>query len=135
MNRSPVQGFSLFELLTALAIVAILATITVPSFSGLVARSRRSDAISALLRVQLAQQRWRANNLTYAPSLATLGWTSADSPDGYYRLRVVRADATGFRVTAQPLGVQRADSCGVFAVDAGGPDYRQGFADERCWRR
>jgi type IV pilus assembly protein PilE len=78
MNRSPVQGFSLIELLTALAIVAILATITVPSFSGLVARSRRSDAISALLRVQLAQERWRANNLTYAPGLSTLGWTSAD---------------------------------------------------------
>jgi prepilin-type N-terminal cleavage/methylation domain-containing protein len=44
MDRAPILGFSLIELLTALAIVAILATVTVPSFSGLVAKSRRSDA-------------------------------------------------------------------------------------------
>jgi len=135
MNRPRIQGFSLIELLITLAIVAILATITVPSFSGLVARSRRSDAISALLQVQLAQERWRANNFTYAPALATLGFASAQSTDGYYRLRINHADDGGFRVTAQPVGVQSDDSCGVFAVDADGPDYSEGFAGRRCWRR
>ena len=135
MNRSPVQGFSLIELLTALAIVAILATITVPSFSGLVARSRRSDAISALLRVQLAQERWRSRNAGYTQSLEALGWVSPISSEGYYQLDVVEADAANYRVLAQPRAVQRRDSCGVFAIDANGPDYSEGYAGAACWNR
>jgi type IV pilus assembly protein PilE len=135
MNRSRVQGFSLIELVITLAIVAILATITVPSFSGLAAKARRSDAISTLLQMQLAQERWRADKLSYASGLAELGWNSAESRESYYRLRVDHADATGFLVTAQPLGVQQDDACGVFAVDESGPTFRDGFADQDCWRR
>jgi len=135
MDRAPILGFSLIELLTALAIVAILATVTVPSFSGLVAKSRRSDAVSALLKVQLAQERWRADHFSYAADLSDLGRTSSMSPDGYYRLRVTHADATGFLVVAQPLGPQQGDICGTFAIDSSGPHYAQGFADQSCWRR
>jgi type IV pilus assembly protein PilE len=134
MGRPPVDGFSLIELLTTLAIVAILATVTVPSFTGFVAKSRRSDAVAALLQVQLAQERWRAEHLSYTADLSALGSTSSKSPDGYYRLRV-QADAAGFFVTAEPVGVQQADSCGTFALDESGPHYAEGFADRTCWRR
>ena len=135
MNGPVIQGFSLIELLTTLAIVAILATITVPTFSSLVAGARRSDAISALVQVQLAQERWRARNPAYAPDLATLGWAAAESPEGHYRLRVGHADAGSYLATAQPLGVQRSDACGVFAIRATGPHHGPGFADRSCWKR
>jgi type IV pilus assembly protein PilE len=135
MDRPFIRGFSLLELLIALAIVAILATITVPSFSGLVAKSRRTDAMAALTQLQLAQQRWRAHNPHYTADLVDLGWSSSQSPDGYYRLRVKHADALDFLVLAEPVGVQVADSCGVFAVDADGPAHRPGYANRKCWRR
>lgn len=135
MKRSCVQGFSLIEIIITLAIVAILATITVPSFSGLVAKSRRSDAVSTLLQVQLAQERWRADQLSYASDLVALGWKHAESTDGYYSLRVKHADASGFLVTAQPRGVQQDDVCGIFALDENGPAFGDGFADPDCWRR
>lgn len=135
MGRSPIHGFSLLELLTALAIVAILVTVTIPSYSGFVARSRRGDAVSALLQVQLAQERWRAAHAGFAADLAALGRRSAGSPDGYYRLRIGPVSATDYVVTAQPVGVQAGDSCGTFAIDASGPRYTDGFADQTCWRR
>jgi len=135
MERPCTPAFTLLELLISLAIVAILATITVPSFSGLVAKSRRSDAMAALVQVQLAQERWRAGRPRYTRDLEDLGWSSPESPDGYYRLRVERADALAFLALAQPAGVQQSDRCGVFAIGVDGPDHREGYAGRDCWRR
>ena len=135
MERPDLLGFSLPELLITLTIVAILATITVPSYNGLVARSRRGDAMAALVMVQLAQQRWRSGHAVYAQDLATLGWPEAESPDGYYLLHIETADGFGFQALAQPQGVQLTDMCGTFAMDANGPVYTPAYAQRNCWNR
>jgi len=135
MYRYDTPGFSLLELLIALSIVAILASITVPSFSGYVARARRHDARSALLQLQLAQLRWRATHRDYADSLGTLGRADDHSPDGYYVLRILRGNSGDFLAQAEPRGVQAPDRCGVFAISAQGPVYRVPYADADCWVR
>jgi len=135
MDRPDTPGFSLLELLIALAIVSLLATITVPSYTGLVVKSRRGDAMAALALVQLAQERWRAGNPSYARDLGALGWDSPESLDGYYALYIVSADATDFLVVAQPEGVQQSDRCGSFALGPNGPEYSAGYAGAECWRR
>ncbi len=47
-QRKPSKGFTLIELMVAVAIVAILAAIAVPSYSAYVARSRVPAALDAL---------------------------------------------------------------------------------------
>jgi len=135
MFRLKFSGFSLLELIIALSIVAILASISVPSYSSFVARSRRSDAMSALLQLQLAQQRWRATNRQYASDLNSLRWPDNRSPEGYYRMQIGRSDATNFLAMAVPQGTQQSDGCGVFAINSQGPVEEAPYADARCWNR
>jgi len=135
MNRPGIAGFSLFELLITLAIVAILASITVPSYNGLVAKSRRGDGMAALVQIQLAQERWRADHPAYAATVEELEWVSVESDDGYYRVRILEADASDFLALAEPTGVQRADICGSYAIRSNGPAYHYGYAGPSCWNR
>jgi prepilin-type N-terminal cleavage/methylation domain-containing protein len=49
------RGFSLIEILTVLAIVAVLAALTLPGFRDQVMKGRRAEAREALQEIQLAQ--------------------------------------------------------------------------------
>ncbi len=128
-------GFTLVELLVAVAVVGIIAAIAYPTFVGSVQKGRRADAMASLLQLQQEQERWRANNASYG-TLANV-WTGTDSLDGYYTLSVTAQSAADFTAQAAPKagGPQVGDDCGTFRVDRNGPDYSAGFADRVCWRR
>ncbi len=106
------RGFTLIELIIALAIVAIIAAIALPAYQNSVIKSRRADAMAAISNVQQAQERWRGNNAAYSTSLTDLGVTS--SP--LYTLSLAVPDATansiarGYIVTAVGQGRQANDA-------------------------
>lgn len=131
---------SLIEVLTVMTVLAILATIAWPAYTDVLRKGRRLDAITALQRVQLDQERYRAVHHRYAEQLSELGWPAdeADSGEGYYRIRLqavadVRVD---YRAVAEPKAGtdQINDACGVFAFGAGGADPGMP-ADASCWLR
>lgn len=66
------QGFSLVELMVALAVAGIIGAIAYPAYTSQIQRSRRADAIAALTAVMQAQERYRSNVSTYASSLSDL---------------------------------------------------------------
>jgi type IV pilus assembly protein PilE len=81
-----IRGFTLIELMIAVAVIGILAAIAYPSYQDSLRKSRRSDAINALGAAQLEQEKWRTNNTTYG-TLANIG-ISATSSEGYYAISV-----------------------------------------------
>jgi type IV pilus assembly protein PilE len=133
-NRFRSQGFTLIELMIVVLIIAILAAIAMPSYQNYVMKSRRSDAKVALVAIQLAEEKWRANNTSYTSTLSNLGLTSS-SPAGYYTLSV--ALTNGYTITALATGVQASDTgCAQLILNQAGnktANNSAGTAVTNCW--
>jgi type IV pilus assembly protein PilE len=128
-----VRGFSLIELLIAVAIIGIIAMIALPSYRTYMLESRRADARNALMQVQVKQEMYRGGHSAYASTVTDLGLSST-SESGYYTLSIGSADASGYTATAVPSGNQADDTeCGTFAVTEDGKDTTGSYAGTGCW--
>ena len=67
---------TLVELLIVVAIVAVLASVALPSWNSQVQKARRADARNTLIFVQVEQEKYRADNGSYASSMSALGLSS-----------------------------------------------------------
>ena len=154
-SKVPIRssGFSLIELMVAVAIVAIIAAIAIPTYQTQIRESRRVDAKTAVLDLAAREEKYLSLNNAYTGSPANLGYvaasnTSATWPQptgsGYYQLYVCPLTATGgqvlvttctatgnasgtaYVIAAVPLAntSQAKDSqCQYFAVDNTGTQF------------
>ena len=102
-------GFTLIELMIAVAVVGILAMVAMPSLLDSIRKSRRSEAFAAVAALQQAQERWRSNNQNYTTTLSELGFASSTTSSGYYTLSAeapstaANALATGYVISARGI--------------------------------
>jgi type IV pilus assembly protein PilE len=139
------RGFTLVELMAAVAIAGVLATISYPSIAGQLQRMRRVDAVVAVMAIQLAQERWRSSASAYA-SLAELGLPALSS-GRHYTLQATAVGRDGYVVDAVATGTQQRDqACRYLRMTVSGADvaYTSGpdagaanpdAANRRCWHR
>jgi len=76
------KGFTLIELLIVLAIILIIAAITIPSVTGAKIRANETSAIASIKAIQTAQTSYQASypGQGYASSLAVLGGSESCTP-------------------------------------------------------
>lgn len=138
------RGFTLIELMICVAIVGVLSSIAYPAFSSTVASTRRSDALLALMKMQLLQERFRSEHPSYA-ELSQLGLGST-SPSRHYDIAVLNPSPDGYVVHASATGSQQQDTrCQHLwlTVDGLNVSYTSGATEaidnaaavnSRCWR-
>ncbi len=129
------RGFTLVEMLTACALLVLLAAFSWPSLKGHDLQVGRVDAVQALTRVQQAQEQFRSAHGLYAAELSALAGAAPHSPQGRYAIQLVLDGPEGYRASAHAQGPQAADSaCATLTLQV-----RQGFAqagpEARCWLR
>jgi type IV pilus assembly protein PilE len=133
--RKKLCGFTLIELMIALAVAAILSVIAINVFSTQLRASRRTDAINTIFSIALAEERYRATNTTYG-TLAQVWGGVTTSTGGYYTLAITNNAATTFTITATAIGDQLKDvdsstACTPLVLTANSGTYTKTPAI--CW--
>lgn len=116
------HGFSLVELMVAVAIVGILATIAVPNYSNYKIKSSRTAVQTELLQLAAIQEKIYLNSSAYASNIPNaytgqssggLGKTGSVSEDGRYDISFGSSAAQSYEIWAKPKAgtTQVGDGC------------------------
>jgi len=150
--QSPPAGFSLLELLVALAILGLLTTFSYPVYVDQVRKARRAEGMGELLELADRMERHYADAGTYDVRIGGADMDAAtlwkeSTTHGYYMLSIdAGTSQTAFTARATPTarGGQNRDPCGTFVIDAlgmrtldttlGGRRAASGLGSGDCWR-
>ncbi len=129
------RGFTLIELMIALAMAAIVIAIAYPNYQTYRERTNRSSAAAYLLNVAARQQQYHVDARTYG-TLAEIGMDTP--PAEVQRHYTVSLDgvpsASAFTVQAVPYGGQVNDGCGTLKLDQSGLQTVSGTTSAaNCW--
>ena len=143
-TRRARHGFTLVELLLAVAALGILMAIALPSFFEQRARARRTDVQAALMEDAAYMQHYYAAHNAYADAPAPqLPFTRTPRSGGagyVISVKVPPADPTSFVLTAVRAEAMARDACGDFTLDNLGRrelvagTFAAGRDAGRCWR-
>ena len=137
------RGFTLLELLFVLVLAGVVAALALPGFRQQMARVHRTEAMTALLQLQSAEEKFYLRHNTYTSNITAapptgLGLSTAASSNKYLLSITVADDGQTFIATATPTpaGGQDADlECLAFSIDARGRRAVSGSRDARhCWK-
>jgi type IV pilus assembly protein PilE len=144
-DSNRMRGMTLVELMVVLAVIAILSSIAVANYRQYVVRSNRTDATSALLRIQVAEEKYFLQNNTYTTDVTDAPPTglgvASPTTNGFYTLAVTGNPgstnniATSFLATATATGSQTQDtSCATLTINDQGQRGSSPSASSTCWR-
>ena len=118
------RGFSLMELMIAVAVAGILLAVAVPTYQNYLNTNRRAVAGACLIELSQYMERVHTSSMTYNVN----NGAPTELPDsncqqtlqGTYAF-TLNADAQTYTLTAEPKGAQSGDtSCGALAIDQAG---------------
>lgn len=103
MPRHRSSGFTLIEMMIVVAIIAILAAVAVPSYTGYVQRGKLAEATATLSDLRVRLEQWYQDNRKYT-NAADNACGVAMPAAGYFTFTCANADTQQFVVTATGAG-------------------------------
>lgn len=131
------RGFTLIELVIAIAILAIIVGIAIPAYTAQVTKTNRTEGKSELMQTAQVLERCYTRYSSYNHANCNVSFPF-DSENGHYQITASRHTATAFTIEAAPQGTQdtRDKWCGTFTLTHTGQKDMTGDADwdaTRCW--
>ena len=126
------RGFTLIELMIAVAVIGILAAIAYPAYTEQIRKARRAQTQAALMNISARQQQMLLDTRSYAATVALLNVALPTTVTRAYdiTLTVGAAVVPTFTATATPvtLSAQASDTCGVLTINQAGTK-----TPPNCW--
>ena len=116
------KGFTLVELAVVIVIIGVLAAFGVPRFLKSVERSKAAEAFAYLAAVRSSQERFQAQNGTYASTITDLD-IKVSTPK-YFTVQAIAAGGTGSLQDSWTLTLKRT------GASAGYGDYTVVFTQD-----
>jgi type IV pilus assembly protein PilE len=155
-NMKAARGFTLLELMIVVVVIAIIAALAYPSYADYIRKAKRADAHDTLLRLQIEQERLRANWREYTSNLGDPDWVADPpvsglgitdtqtnclaSPEGHYNVCIEDTDpaptATTFTLRATPStgsSQLRDTDCQVIELVVDGDNPLGAREPPECW--
>jgi type IV pilus assembly protein PilE len=153
------KGFTIIELMIAVVVVSILASIAIPSYNDYVVRARLSEGTGNLADLRVKMEQYYSDNRRYSVDAGTKTCGIPGVPDGNtptvsdgryfgYQCLVDNFNGVGaqsYTLTAVGLGAQGLDGLSftvnqanakTTVVQAGTDMAKKGYTDNAtCWAR
>jgi type IV pilus assembly protein PilE len=144
MAQARATGFTLIEVMIALAVVAITTLLAASTYRSHLRRGHRAQAAQALLLAAAEQEKFHLAHGSYGSRLdASVGDdppglpVASRTPGGHYAIAVTVATAAEFQVVATAAGNQADPACRVMSIDESGRRVATGAGgadtSARCW--
>ncbi|MBT0569281.1 prepilin-type N-terminal cleavage/methylation domain-containing protein [Curvibacter sp. CHRR-16] len=141
-NRAQTKhhGFTLIELMIAVAIVGILVAVAMPSYTEYTRRAQRANARTTLLQTAQWMERAATSTGSY-PLTANVPSTILTVEGGRYSAAVSSTTGTTWTITATRVvgSSQASDKCGDFRIDQAGNktilNASSSVTAAECWSR
>lgn len=137
--RHRICGFTLIEVMIAVAIVGILASVAYSSYQDSVTRSRRAEGKAVIMDLANRMERYFIDNNSYTgATIANVRGGNAMSENGWYQLSISAVAATTYTIQAAPQNSQATKdaTCGSLILNQANSRTISGAGNAQdCWRR
>jgi len=135
VNRTKLSGFTLVELMVVIAIIGILAAVSLNFYGNYITDANRTDARSALTETSASLEKCKALYSVYNNANCNVAFP-VTSDEGLYTVAATAISGAAFLLTATPVAgaYQAGDTdCTTLTLTSTGIESGTGADITECW--